>query len=140
MGLKSFFKNAMKLRVNVEILSGGQLLTDKDVPIRFVNIAQGENKGEVVVEIPFLSKNKYLLSGIDWEESYSRSAGKTAAGAIVGTVLAPGIGTIAGAAVGAKRKDQSKAYITLTVPDTIDEIVLHVICDQAKYKELSLMR
>jgi len=50
---------------------------------------------------------------IGFEEKKKRSAGKTAAGAVVGGILTGGIGLLAGAAIGGKRRDDSNLYITI---------------------------
>src|SRR5699024_9231803 len=49
--------------------------------------------------------------GVHKEEKHTRSAGKAAAGAIVGGVLTGGVGAIAGAAIGGRKKDASTFWI-----------------------------
>ncbi|HZH58643.1 MAG TPA: hypothetical protein VEY70_03500 [Metabacillus sp.] len=113
MGIKGFFKDAMKKRIPIDILSGGHILNEKQLPtgIQVATIIQGEERGEVRIEVPFGSKFEYILDGIEWEESARRSGGKAAGGAIVGTLVAGPLGGIAGAAVGGRRRDNSKAFI-----------------------------
>lgn len=141
MGLKDLFKNAMKERINVEIIAGGDALnlTGKQLQfgVRNVSMMEGSGRGRVIIEIPFLSKHEWIIDGIDWEESGKRSAGKAAGGAIAGTLVAGPIGTIAGAAVGGRRKDTSKAFIYLINPDTNEEVRLHTRCNQDTYAKIS---
>lgn len=63
----------------------------------------------------FIPKEKIV--NVDLEEKTSRSAGKAAAGAIIGGVLTGGIGLLAGGALGARKKDQSKIYLTINYGD-----------------------
>lgn len=59
--------------------------------------------------LKFISWPKHIyinfedITAFTFDEHYKRSAGKTAAGAIVGGVLTGGIGLLAGAALGARR-------------------------------------
>ena len=55
--------------------------------------------------------NKKDILDIRIEEKGDRSVGKAATGAIIGGVLTGGIGLIAGAALGAKKKDLSELFI-----------------------------
>jgi hypothetical protein len=61
-------------------------------------------------------KNIYLnfedIAGFSFDENYKRSAGKTAAGAIIGGIATGGIGLLVGGALGAKRKKDHTLYIT----------------------------
>jgi hypothetical protein len=50
---------------------------------------------------------------ISFEEKSNRSVGKAAAGAIIGGVLTGGIGLLAGAALGARKKNSSMLYLTV---------------------------
>jgi hypothetical protein len=133
MGLKEFFslKNITRTRVNVEVLAG------HPTNARFVNITSGDNPGEVWVEVGPGVKHVYIPDGIEWEESATRSAGKAAGGAIVGTMVAGPLGTIAGAAVGGRKRDNSKAYVYLIDPETREEVTLHIRCNAEKYRQIS---
>ena len=51
------------------------------------------------------------ITALSFDEKTTRSAGKTAAGAIIGGFLTGGVGLIAGAAIGARKKDASSIYI-----------------------------
>lgn len=136
-----FWKDAMKRRVSLDILAGGNdlNLTGKPMPagIRSAVLIESDRRGEVVVQIPFLSKDTWRIDGIEWEESARRSGGKAAGGAIIGTFVAGPLGTIAGAAVGGRRRDNSKAYVYLINPATEEEIALHIRCTEKQYKEIS---
>jgi hypothetical protein len=131
-------KEIFKERINVEILSGGHVLTDKDMPIRFINIVKGERPGEIITDVPFADKKKWTLVGIDWEESHTRSAGKAATGAIVGKMVAGTTGAIVGAAMGGKQIDTSKAYLRIRGEDG-NEHTLHIKCDEKLYRKLSAL-
>lgn len=136
-----FFKDAFKRRINLDILSGGNdlNLTGKEmvVGIRTAVMVETGERGKVVIQIPFLSKDTWLLDAIEWEESATRSAGKAAGGAILGTVVAGPLGTIAGAAIGGRKRDKSKAFIYLINPETNDEVALHIRCSEGIYREIS---
>ncbi|MFN4174036.1 MAG: hypothetical protein ACK4HV_02900 [Parachlamydiaceae bacterium] len=133
-----FFKDAFKEKIGLNIIAGGNQLTDKEIPggVRKVVLIKGDTRGEVTIQIPFLSKEKYTLTGIEWEEKATRSGGKAAVGAIAGTVIAGPVGTIAGAAVGGRKKDESKAFIYLLDADE-QEIALHIECSKSEYSKLS---
>lgn len=138
MGIKSFFKDAAKRRIALDILAGGNKLTDKQLgtPIKSALMIEGDQRGEVVINVPFASKIPFKLDGIEWEESARRSGGKAAVGAIVGSLAGP-VGTIAGAAIGGRRRDNSKAFIYLIDPETNEEIAVHIKCDEKKYSEIN---
>lgn len=136
-----FFKDAFKRKINLDILSGGNdiNLSGKEMPVGIRNavmIDSGE-RGKVVIQIPFLTKNTWTLDGIEWEESATRSAGKAAGGAILGTMVAGPLGTIAGAAIGGRKRDRSKAFVYLINPETNEEVTLHIRCDEKSYREIS---
>jgi hypothetical protein len=135
-----FWKEAMRLKVPVKVLSGGHALTDikVNIPIKSITFVKGDNPGEVFTIIPLLKgKKAFMFTNIEWEESHQRSGGKAAVGAIVGSVVGP-LGTIAGAAVGGKKIDTSKAYMFLTDQEG-NEHRIHIYCDEKLYKQLSLL-
>ncbi|MEH6948302.1 hypothetical protein V7068_14775 [Bacillus sp. JJ634] len=70
--------------------------------------------------------------------SHSREfhGNKAEAGAILGTVVAGPLGTIAGAAIGGKKKDTSTAYIYLIDDDSVEHEV-HVQCTKEQYTQIS---
>ncbi|KRF63388.1 hypothetical protein ASG99_04475 [Bacillus sp. Soil768D1] len=104
--------------------------------IRLAMLIESDQRGEVVVQIPFLSKDTWI-NGIEWEESVRRSGDKAAGGAIIRTVVAGPLGTIAGAAVGGRRRDYSKAVVYLINPASDEEVALHIRCTEKQYKEIS---
>lgn len=57
------------------------------------------------------------------QETY-RSAGKAAAGAIVGGLLTGGIGLIAGAAIGGKRRKENQLHLVIKYMDKECEVLL----------------
>ncbi|MFL7944501.1 hypothetical protein ACKA0G_29030 [Priestia megaterium] len=132
------WKELFRSRIPIQILSGGHVLTDKQipVPITSASIIKGDNPGEVITEVPFADKKRWHIVNIEWEESSTRSAGKAAAGAIAGTVIAGPIGTIAGAAMGGKKKDTSKAFVYLVGEDNVEH-TLHIRCDQKQYTQIA---
>jgi hypothetical protein len=136
-----FFKDAFKRKINLDILLGGNdiNLSGKEMPagIRNAVMIDSGERGKVVIQVPFLTKNTWTLDGIEWEESATRSAGKAAGGAILGTIVAGPLGTIAGAAIGGRKRDKSKAFVYLINPETNEEVTLHIRCDEKSYHEIS---
>ncbi|EGI2114817.1 hypothetical protein FH832_002881 [Listeria monocytogenes] len=134
------WKSMFRQRITLDILSGGHVLTDKHipVPIRNANLVKGDKPGEVITELPFADKKRWQLARIEWAQSGKRSAGKAAGGAIAGTIVAGPLGGIAGAAVGGRRKDTSKAYVYLVGEDGVEH-ALHIRCDQKQYVMISAM-
>ncbi|WP_137744524.1 hypothetical protein [Robertmurraya siralis] len=132
------FKDIFKQRFPIKILSGGHILTKKPLPtpIQVANVTKGKAPGQIIIEVPFADKTPFQLKGIEWEESHARSGGKAAVGAIAGSVVAGPLGTIAGAAVGGKRKDTSKAFLILEDQEGTEH-QLHIHCDQNLYVQLS---
>jgi len=53
------------------------------------------------------------IKNVSLQKGSSRSIGKAAAGAIVGGVLTGGIGAVAGAALGGRKKDDSLLVVTV---------------------------
>lgn len=86
-----------------------------------------------------IDKQMVRVLKIEWDEKGKRSAGKTAVGAIIGTALLPGVGTLIGGALGAKRKDTSLAIITSEIDGLTTEIYFRA--DKKKYQRIiSLLR
>lgn len=134
------WKSMFRQRITLDILSGGHVLTDKmiPVPIRNASLVKGDKPGEVITELPFADKKRWTLVNIEWAQSGRRSAGKAAGGAIAGTLVAGPLAGIAGAAVGGRRKDTSKAYVYLVDEDGVEH-ALHIHCDQKQYVMISAM-
>lgn len=93
-----------KKRAVFEVI-GGKNLLPKSMGNVYTMI---EDKEEGVVVI---KKKKYYFLGMNTNLAYKRSGGKAAAGAIIGGALTGGIGAIAGAAIGGRRKDDSTATL-----------------------------
>ncbi|MEK4538516.1 hypothetical protein NST21_24880 [Peribacillus sp. FSL K6-1552] len=131
----------MKRKISLDILAGGNdlNLTGKEIPAGICSavMMESDKRGEVVIHIPYLSKDKWRIDGIEWEESARRREGKAAGGSILGTALIGPIGTIAGAVVGGRLRDNSKAYVYLINPKTNEEVGLYRRCTKKQYKEIS---
>lgn len=138
---KKAFKDMGKERITLDIIAGGNEInkTGKPMPagIPTAVIIMDVVAQEIDVEIPFLSREAWRIVGVEWEEAAQRSAGKAAGGAIAGTLVAGPLGTIAGAAIGGRKRDNSKAYLTLAHVATGDEARLHIRCDESLYGKLS---
>ncbi|PJN91397.1 hypothetical protein [Bacillus sp. mrc49] len=133
-----FWKQVFRPRVPVAVLSGGHALTDNVEGKGLVNrmsVMKGRKSGEVEIATLFGQKH-FTFSRISWEPSGSRSVGKAAGGAILGTVVAGPLGTIAGAALGAKKKDNSTAYLYLVDEEGVNHEV-HIKCTQDQYRQIS---
>ncbi len=117
-----FFKDAMKKQTAFEVI-GGKNLLPKSMGNIYKMVSEEKEHGEGVVKI----KGKlYYFLGAHIEEKHTRSAGKAAAGAIVGGALTGGLGAIAGAAIGGKKKDASTFFIDLMDYETKQEFTIQV--------------
>lgn len=99
----------MKLmpRVILPILVGAKELKGKQL-----TIIQTNEKGIVTIFVGWDGiPKKYKLLGVEWSYDTKRNAGAAAAGAILGGVLTGGIGAIAGAAIGGRKRDNSTAIL-----------------------------
>ncbi|WP_019241531.1 MULTISPECIES: hypothetical protein [Bacillus] len=123
-----------RTRINVEVIAG------HPQGARYVNICNGDNSGEVLIEVAPGNRLAYILDDIEWEEQSTRSGGKAAIGAIAGTVVAGPLGTIAGAAVGGRKRDKSKAFVYLINPENNEEVTLHIRCDETTYRQITLLK
>jgi len=132
-GWKDFFK----ARIPVDVLSGGHILTDNPAApqINKVAIMKGDESREVYANTLYGQK-PFTFIRIEWDESHTRSGGKAAVGAIAGTMVAGPLGGIAGAAIGGKKKDTSKAFLYLQDQEGVEHAV-HIKCDEKLYKQLS---
>jgi hypothetical protein len=130
------FKDLFKQRIPVYIMSGAQAITKGNGGVQSANILKGDSPGEIFVKVPLGGGDyRFKFTKIEWEESNTRSAGKAAAGAIIGSIAGP-VGTIAGAAIGGQKKDTSKAYMYVIDQDE-NEHCWHIKCDQNLYIQLS---
>ncbi|MGF7049097.1 hypothetical protein J2T13_003605 [Paenibacillus sp. DS2015] len=59
---------------------------------------------------------------------------RLAAGALIGGVLTGGIGLLAGAAIGGRKKDNSLAVVSFT--DGPFESIIYFRCEQKEYQKL----
>lgn len=134
MGLKDLFKQ----RIPVYIMSGAQAITKGNGGVQSANILKGDSPGEILVKVPLGGGDyTFRFTKIEWEQSHERSAGKAAAGAIIGSVAGP-VGTIAGAAIGGQKKDTSTALMYVTDQEGAEHI-WHIKCDQKMYIQLSAL-
>ena len=134
--LKESFKEAVKdataKKITLDIAAGYKNIKGKEV-----TISKGNEPNTFKFVTPGLlgAKVEYEVVGVNWQESTSRSAGKAAAGAIIGGVLTGGLGLVAGAAIGGKKKDASTAVITIVDNNTTG--CIYVKCSAKEYEELT---
>lgn len=102
MGLKSFFTQK---RVGIKTVDG---FIGKSKPAYVIFIE--DEPGLVTID-----KRKYYFLGATKTPLKELSVAKSLTGAAIGTVLAPGLGTLIGGAIGAKKKD--KTTFTLSFMD-----------------------
>lgn len=114
----SFFKDMFRKQTAFEVI-GGQNLFKKSSANIYKMVTEND---EGLVKV----KGKlYYFLGIDKNINHERSVGKAAAGAIVGGVLTGGIGAIAGAAIGGRKKESSTFYLDLDY-DTRQQFTVQV--------------
>ena len=97
---------------------GGRNYLPKATSNIYMMVDESKEYGEGVVKI---NKQLYYFLGSYKEEKYTRSAGKAAVGAIVGGLLTGGVGTVAGVAIGGRKKDDSMFWIDLADHETKQE-------------------
>ncbi|TVX92244.1 hypothetical protein [Paenibacillus agilis] len=136
------FWDKVKAQVKKDVQNAKDSAHIKEIKLEYIGGMPGVKGDEIKLAkhgqtgATWINGTEVKLLEIDWQESGKRSGGKAAAGAIVGTVLAPGIGTIAGAAMGGRRKDTSTAVIALEAQGQTYSV--YVRCTAAEFKELSL--
>jgi hypothetical protein len=96
-----------------------------------VYVSKGKQPGTLKFKTGFFSSTTQPVASIDWLHADTRSAGKAAAGAIIGGVLTGGLGAIAGAAIGGRKKDASIAVIRFP-----DGQQLHVAANGKEFEKL----
>ena len=116
-----FFSSMFEKRTGFEVV-GGQNMLPKSAGNAYVMLTD-KKKGDGVVTI---KKKNYYYLGSHLEQSHTRSAGKTAAGAIIGGVLTGGVGAVVGGAIGARKKDTSLIWIDLADYETKQEFSIQV--------------
>lgn len=113
-------------RINLIHLAGyPKIKAGKNV---LITKAQGANQVK-------LGTNVVTVKAIDWSEKGKRSAGKAATGAIIGGALTGGVGLIAGAALGGRKKDDS--VVTLIVSENEIDYTVYFRASQQEYQELA---
>src|SRR5690625_3666437 len=116
------FKDMFKKQTAFEVV-GGQNYFKKASANMYRMVSEEKAHGEGVVRI----KGKlYYSLGINKDEAHTRSAGKAATGAIVGGVLTGGVGAVAGAAIGGRRKDTSTFDLSFMDYETKQEFTVQV--------------
>ncbi|MDQ0876747.1 hypothetical protein QFZ77_005406 [Paenibacillus sp. V4I3] len=95
-----------------------------------VIVAKGSNQNTLLI-----GSQEIEVLKLEWDEKGQRSAGKAAAGAIIGGVLTGGIGLLAGAALGGRKKDNSLAVVSFK--EGVLEGNIYFRCDQKEYQKLS---
>lgn len=128
--LKKLVGDSFKKQVIFEVIAGKNLLGKASGNV-YIMIDESKEHGDGVVKI----KNKlFYFLGSHKEEKYTRSAGKAAAGAIIGGVLTGGIGAIAGAAIGGRKKDDSVYFIDFADYETKEEFTVQVKVNRKRSK------
>lgn len=116
-----------KVKVKLEIVAGCKPVSGKEV-----TIMKGKEPGTLIFSVPWKSFQQHPVSGIEWEEASKRSVGQAAVGAIAVGLLTGGLGAIAGAAIGGRRQDNSRAVIYLC-----NQYKLIVRCTPAQYEAIT---
>lgn len=117
-----FFSDAFKKQTAFTVIGGENLLPRSTGNI-YRMVSEEKQYGEGVVKI---KGRLYYFLGSHKEEKHTRSAGKAAAGAIIGGVLTGGLGAIAGAAIGGRKKDDSTFWIDFADYETKREFSVQV--------------
>lgn len=130
------FKDMMKKQTAFEVI-GGKNLFNKSLGNVYKMVSEEKEHGEGVVKV----KGKlYYYLGAHKEESHTRSAGKAAAGAIIGGALTGGVGAIVGAAVGGKKKDASSFFVDFMDIETKQEFTVQVKQAKGHFHDVNQFR
>lgn len=116
------FKDAFKKQVVFTVI-GGKNLLPKSAGNIYRMVSEEKKHGDGVVKI---GKKLYYFLGAHKEEKHTRSAGKAAAGALIGGALTGGAGAIVGAAIGGRKKDDSTFWIDFADYETKREFSVQV--------------
>lgn len=132
----SFLKDVFKKRTAFTVV-GGQNLLPKSLGNGYHMISEHKQHGEGVVKI----KGKlYYFLGAHLEQSHTRSAGKAAAGALIGGALTGGAGAIVGGAIGGRKKDTSTFWIDFADYETKQEFSVQVKQASGNFSQISGFR
>lgn len=125
-----FFDKKMAL----DVVAGSPHINSKNVVIM-----KGKTPGKLCFQTgPFKPKQEFNIVDIAWGEQSARSAGKAVAGAVVGGLLTGGLGLLAGAAIGGRKTDDSRAVV-LYLDESGKEHKLYLKCNGKQYAELVSM-
>ncbi|XJZ25930.1 hypothetical protein ACF5W4_11010 [Bacillota bacterium Lsc_1132] len=114
--------------IKVPIVKGIPGVTGKKV-----TIAKTSRDGYLKFTVSLFENPKTIkIDNVFWEEQRSRNLGKAAAGAIAGGLLTGGIGLLAGAAIGGRSRDNSRAVL---VTNTGEELLVQMTAKE--YEEVS---
>lgn len=82
-----------------------------------------------------LGQYRVTVKGMEWDEGAKRSLGKAAVGSVAGTFLAGPVGTVAGAIVGGRRRDNS--VLIMKIEDNGIEFTVYFRANQKEFQEIS---
>src|SRR5690625_1297914 len=133
---KKWIGNSFK-KQNVFVVIGGENYLPKSTGDVYVMIDESKEHGDGVVKI---NKKLFYFLGSHKDEKHTRSAGKAAAGAIIGGALTGGVGAIAGAAIGGRKKDDSTFWIDFADYETKQEFSIQVKPHKSSKNNISEFR
>lgn len=120
--LKKLVGDSFKKQSMFEVIGGKNYLPRSSRNI-YMMVDESKDYGDGVVKI---EKKLYYFLGSHKDEKHTRSAGKAAAGAIIGGVATGGVGAIVGAAIGGRKKDDSTFWIDFADYETKQEFSVQV--------------
>lgn len=129
-------------KLDLRLISGASLILNKKNASNDQYVCFRQLENDIIKVHLLLNKSKakkYYLTNVEWNFQEGRSGGKIAGGAIVGTLVAGPLGTMAGAGMGSGKKDQSVAQVTLYDIDEKRELTIAVKCTVDEYSILSSM-
>lgn len=118
----------------LQIIGGQNLLTKKQKTVVIMKSVKKE-PGIVTVD-----KRRFYYLGLNKNQSHERSAGKAAAGAIAGGLLTGGVGAVAGAAIGGRKKDTSTAILDFMDYETEQQFSVQIKMDKKTQADLSYFK
>lgn len=117
------------IQMRINIVSGERNITMGNKELTMIQSSEG------IVEFKHIP-GRFLYTGYEYGDKSQRSAGKAAAGALIGGALTGGAGAIVGAAIGGRRKDKSTAVVYLINENTGKEFEITIRCDGALHTQL----